>query len=403
MKIREELIDEMFEQHKPGEDLFGPDGVVSELTKRLMERILEGEMAAHLGYERGERSSPPRENTRNGTSSKRLKTDRGELQLDVPRDRKGEFEPTVVRKHQTRIKGFDDAVLSLYSRGMTVREIQGHLFDLYKTEVSPELISRVTSAVAEDIQAWRSRPLGAVWPIVYLDALVVRVRHQGVVTRRSVYLAVGVNLEGSKEVLGLWIEGSEGAKFWLKVITELKNRGVEDMFIVCCDGLKGFPEAIEAVYPKTIVQTCIVHMIRSSTRFVSYRDRKRVTGALKPVYTAPTREAAEAALEAFDNEWKEQYPIIGQSWRRNWERIVPFLDFPADIRKAIYTTNAIESINSQIRKLIKNRGHFPNDEAAIKLIYLALINAEKRWSKPIRHWKRALNQFAIRFEGRLPL
>ncbi len=321
----------------------------------------------------------------------------------VPRDRDGSFEPKVVRKNQTRLKGFDDRILSLYSRGMTTREIQRHLKELYRVEVSPQLISRVTDAVAEDIRAWRNRPLNPIWPIVYLDALVVRIRDRGVVTRKAVYLALGVNLEGTKEVLGLWIEGSEGAKFWLKSINELKNRGVEDIFIVCCDGLKGFPEAIEAVFPKTVVQTCIVHMIRNSTRYVAYKDRKAVSADLKPVYTAASRDDALEALDAFDKSWGERYPMIAQSWMANWERLVPFLDFPPDIRKVIYTTNAIESVNSQIRKLIKNRGHFPNDDAAIKLIYLALVNAEKRWTMPIRNWKLALNQFAILFEGRLPL
>lgn len=403
MVIKEEVIDELLAQRKPGENLFGTDGVVAQLTKRLMERLLEAELSEHLGYEKGERSSRPRANTRNGRSSKRLKTDHGEIELGIPRDRNGTFEPQLVKKHQTRLKGFDDRVLSLYSRGMTTREIQRHLEEIYKVEVSPQLISRVTDAVAEDIRAWRNRPLNPIWPIVYLDALVVRIRDKGVVTRKAVYLALGVNLEGTKEVLGLWIESSEGAKFWLKTINELKNRGVEDILIVCCDGLKGFPEAIEAVFPKTVVQTCLVHMIRNSTRYVAYKDRKAVSAALKPVYTAASREDALEALGEFDKTWGERYPMIVQSWMANWERIVPFLDFPPDIRKAIYTTNAIESVNSQVRKLIKNRGHFPNDDAAIKLIYLALINAEKRWTMPIRNWKLALNQFAILFEGRLPL
>lgn len=403
MEIKDELIDELLAQHKPGTDLLGVDGVVGQLTKRLMERVLQAELSEHLGYEKGERSPQPRRNTRNGTSSKRLKTEYGEIELDVPRDRNGSFEPQAVKKHQTRLKGFDDRVLSLYSRGMTMSEIRGHLQDFYKVEVSPDLISRVTEVVAEDVRAWRNRPLNPVWPIVYLDALVVRIRDKGVVTRKSVYMALGVNLEGTKEVLGLWIEGSEGAKFWLKTITELQNRGVEDIFIVCCDGLKGFPEAIEAVFPKAVVQTCIVHMIRNSTRYVSYKDRKKVAADLKPIYTANTREDAEAALSEFDKQWGGRYPMIGQSWRANWERLVPFLDFAPDIRKVIYTTNAIESVNSQIRKLIKNRGHFPNDNAALKLIYLALVNAEKRWTMPIRNWKLALNQFAIMFEGRLPV
>ncbi len=401
--IKEDVIDEILACRTPGEDLLGSEGLVGQIVKRLLERTLQEELSEHLGYEKGETSSQPRENTRNGSSAKRVLTDHGGIELEIPRDRNGTFEPKIVKKNQTRLKGIEDRILSLYSRGMTVRDIRAHLEEMYGVDVSPALISRVTDAVAEDIQAFRTRPLGRVWPIVYLDALSVRVRDRGVVSRKSVYLAIGVNLEGTKEVLGIWIEGSEGAKFWLKVVNELKNRGVEDIFIACVDGLKGFPEAIEAVFPKTVVQTCIVHVLRNSTAYVSYKDRKQVLKDLKPIYTAANRDAAMTALDAFDKTWGHRYPMICQSWLANWEQIVPFLDFPPDIRRAIYTTNAIESINSQIRKLIKNRGHFPNDDAAIKLIYLALNNAEKRWTMPIKHWKRALNQFAIRFEGRVPV
>jgi putative transposase len=286
---------------------------------------------------------------------------------------------------------------------MTTREIQGHLQELYGVEVSPDLVSRATDAVLEEVKAWQNRPLDPVWPIVYLDALVVKVRDQGIVLNKAAYLAIGVNLRGTKEVLGLWLEGNEGAKFWLKIITELKNRGVADILIVCCDGLKGFPEAIETVFPKTIVQTCIVHMIRNSVRFVSWKDRRAVIAELKPIYGADTEEAAKEALDALEKGIGRRYPMVVRSWRSNWERITPFLAFPKDIRKAIYTTNAIESLNFQLRKIIKTRGHFPTDDAAVKLLYLALERAQKKWTMPIKLWKNALNEFGVYFEGRLPI
>lgn len=388
---------------KPGTELFGANGLVKQITKRLVETVLEAEMEEHLGYPKGERGDQPRPNPRNGTSSKRVRTDDGELELKVPRDRNGTFEPQLVKKRQSRLDGFDDKVLSLYARGMSTREIQGHLHELYGTEVSPDLISRVTDAVLEDVQSWRKRPLAAVWPIVYLDALVVRIREGGSVQRKSVYLAIGVGLEGRKEVLGVWLEQTEGARFWLKVITELKHRGVEDILIACVDGLKGFPEALESVFPKTTVQTCIVHMIRNSTRLISWKDRKQVVRDLKPIYTAVDRDAAESALADFDQAWGQQYPAVTQSWRTNWERVVPFLDFAPDLRRILYTTNAIESFNARVRKLVNGKGHFPTDDAAYKLIYLAIVAAEKRWTRPPKGWSRALNQLAIHFEGRLPL
>ncbi|MCX4241865.1 IS256 family transposase [Paraliomyxa miuraensis] len=388
---------------KKGTELFGSNGLVKLITKRLVERVLEAELEEHLGYPKGERGEEPRANPRNGTSPKRVKTDDGEIELQVPRDRNGTFEPQLVKKRQTRLDGFDDKVLSLYGRGMSTREIQGHLAELYGTEVSPDLISRVTDVVLEDIQTWRKRPLAAVWPIVYLDALVVRIRDGGTVRRKSVYLAIGVGLEGRKEVLGMWLEETEGARFWLKVITELKNRGVEDILIACVDGLKGFPEALESVFPMTTVQTCIVHMIRNSTRLISWKDRKQVARDLKPIYTAVDRDAAESALADFDKAWGKQYPAVTQSWRSSWERVVPFLDFPPDLRRILYTTNAIESFNARVRKLVNGKGHFPTDDAAFKLIYLAVVAAEKRWTRPPKGWSRALNQLAIHFEGRLPL
>lgn len=375
MAIREELLKELLAGYKKPEDLLGPGGLIKELTAALVERALQVEMTEHLGYEKHDVAGRGSGNSRNGTTDKTLRSEAGEMPIEVPRDRNGTFEPQLVKKHQTHFDGFDDKIISLYARGMTVREIQGHLQELYGVEVSPDLISRVTSAVLDEVKAWQNRPLDAVWPIVYLDALVVKVRDQGAVTNKSAYLAIGVNLQGTKEVLGLWLETNEGAKFWLKIMTELKNRGVADILLVCCDGLKGFPAAIEAVFPLTTVQTCIVHMIRNSVRFVAWKDRKAVVEALKPIYAAETREVAEAALTTFEKDLGKRYPMISRSWRANWERVTPFLAFPRDIRKAIYTTNAIESLNFQLRKIIKTRGHFPSDDAAFKLLYLALLSS----------------------------
>jgi putative transposase len=398
----DELLDQLLAGYSKPEDLTGKDGILKQLTARLVERALQTEMTEHLGYERHDPKGRGTPNSRNGTSSKTLKTEQGPVDIEVPRDREGSFEPQLVKKRQTRFTGFDEKILGMYARGMTVRDIQGHLEDLYGVDVSPDLISRVTSAVADEILAWQGRPLDPVYPIVYLDALVVKVRDQGVVRNKSVYLALGVTLAGSKEVLGLWIEQNEGAKFWLKVVNELKTRGVRDILIACCDGLKGFPEAIEAVFPQAVVQTCIVHMIRNSLRFVSYRDRKAIAKDLRTIYTAGSREEALAALEAFEQKWTRRYPMIGSSWHQNWERVVPFLDFPPDVRRVIYTTNAIESLNSTLRKLVHYRGHFPTDEAVIKLLYLALTNLEKRWDRTIRDWNNVLGQFSIFFKDRIP-
>ena len=400
--IKNEIIEELLKSVSKPEDLLGSEGLLKQLTTRLVERALQAEMTQHLGFEAGQEKPAGAGNGRNGYTSKSLLTDQGEVRVDVPRDRQGTFEPQLVRKRERRVGGFDDRILALYARGMSVRDIQGHLQEMYGVEVSPDFISRVTDAVVEDVAAWQSRPLDSVYCIVYLDALVVKVRDQGVVRNKAVYLALGVTAHGSKEVLGLWIEQSEGAKFWLKVINELKTRGVRDILIACCDGLKGFPEAIEAVFPNTVVQTCIVHMIRNSARFVSYKDRKELVRDLKPVYAAANREGAETALADFEEKWGRRYPMIGTSWRTNWERVVPFLDFPPDIRRIIYTTNAIESLNSSLRKLVYHRGHFPSDEAVTKLLYLALRNLEKRWDRSARDWSKALGQFSIFFEGRLP-
>jgi len=398
----DEVLDQILANYTKPEDLTGKDGILKQLTARLVERALQSEMSEHLGYEKHDPKGRGTPNSRNGTSAKTLKTELGEVDIEVPRDREGSFEPQLVRKRQSRFTGFDTKILGMYARGMTVRDIQGHLEDVYGVEVSPDLISKVTSAVVEDVAAWQNRPLDAVYPIVYLDALVVKVRDQGVVRNKSVYIALAVTLAGAKEVLGLWIEQNEGAKFWLKVVNELKTRGVRDVLIACCDGLKGFPEAIEAVFPQAVVQTCIVHMIRNSLRFVSYKDRKAVAKDLRPVYTATSREEAQVALDAFEQKWARRYPMIAASWRSNWERVVPFLDFPPDVRKVIYTTNAIESLNSTLRKLLQYRGHFPTDEAVYKLLYLALSKMEKKWERSIRDWSNVLGQFSIFFKDRIP-
>ena len=399
--IPPEILDQLLEGCEKPSDLLGRDGLLDQLKKAVMERALGAELTEHLGYEVGDPAGNGSGNSRNGFSKKQVITDTSQVEIEVPRDRAGTFEPVLVRKRQTRLPGFDDKVISMYARGMTVREIQGHLEELYGIGVSPDLISRVTAEVLEEVKAWQSRPLERLYMVVFFDALRVKIRDEGVVRNKAVYLALGVRTDGTKEVLGLWIEQNEGAKFWLLVMNELKNRGVEDILIAVVDGLKGFPETINAAFPQTRVQTCIVHLLRHSLKFVSFKDRKYVAKALKAIYQAPTADAAEEGLAKFESEWDARYPAISPSWRRNWEQVIPFFDFPPDIRRVIYTTNAIESLHSSVRKVIKNRGHFPNDEAATKLIYLALRNIEKKWIMPARTWKEALNQFAVLFEDRL--
>jgi len=344
----------------------------------------------------------PTGNTRNGKSQKTLKGDFGELPIEIPRDRHGRFEPQIIAKHQSRWTGFDGKIISLYARGLTVREIQSHLEELYGTEVSPSLISSVTDAVADEVKAWQSRPLEPIYPIVYLDCIHVKVRDTGAVRVKAVYLAIGITMSGEKEVLGLWIAQTEGAKFWLQVVTELKNRGVQDIFIACVDGLKGFPEAIETVYPKTAVQLCIVHLVRNSLNYVGWKMRKQIAADLKRIYQSATVDEAEQRLAKFETQWNEAYPSIAQIWRRNWSRIIPFFDYPPEIRRIIYTTNAIESVNMSLRKISKNRGSFPSDEALSKLFYLALMNISKKWTMPLHDWKAALNRFSIQFDDRMP-
>ncbi|GBL46976.1 mobile element protein [Sulfuriferula multivorans] len=400
--VQPDLIDLLLADYQKPEDLIGENGILKQLTKAIVERALQAELAAHLGHDKHAAVANESGNTRNGSSAKTLKGDFGALPIEIPRDRDGSFEPQLIGKHQTRWSGFDDKILSLYARGMTVREIQSHLEEMYGTEVSPTLISSVTDAVMDEAKAWQVRPLDALYPIVYLDCIHAKVRDDGTVRVKAVYLALGVNLNGEKELLGLWVAQTEGAKFWLQVVTELKNRGVQDIFIACVDGLKGFPEAIEAVFPKTAVQLCIVHMVRYSLNFVGWKLRKTVAADLRTIYTAATVEEAEMRLAEFDMKWGADYPSIVQSWQRNWPRIIPFFDYPAEIRKVIYTTNAIESVNMSLRKVTKSRGSFPNDDALIKLYYLALRNISKKWTMPIQNWKAALNRFTIMFDERMP-
>lgn len=401
--IRPELLDELLKDYQKPDDLLGQDGLLQQLTKALVERALDGELTHYLGYEKHDAAGDNSGNSRNGTTPKILRGKRGQVQIDVPRDRTSEFEPQLVKKGQTRFDGLDEKIISLYSRGMTQREIQGHLEEIYGVEVSPSLISTVTDAVLDEVRAWQSRPLDAVYPILYLDALQVKVKSQGRVTNKAIYLAFGVNLSGLKEVLGMWASEAEGAKFWMQIVTELKNRGVQDIFIACVDGLKGFPEAIEAIFPNTQVQLCMVHLVRHSLSYVSHRDRKAVATDLKTIYQAATLAEAEQQLDRFEEAWAESYPVIAKSWRANWSRVVPMFGYPAEIRRVIYTTNTIESLNMTLRKLTKNRSLFPSDEAVFKLMYLGLKNISRRWTMPIKNWSGAMNQFAILFEGRVPI
>jgi putative transposase len=402
MPISREVLDELLKEYKNPEDLLGDQGILQQLTKALVERALEGELTHQLGYDKHSPTGHNSGNSRNGTTPKTVKGKRGEMRINVPRDRNSEFEPRLIKKGQTRFNGFDDKILSLYARGMTTREIQGHLEEIYGVEVSPDLISTVTDSVLDEVKVWQARALDEVYPIVYLDALQVKARDEGRVSNRAIYLAIGVNMSGLKEVLGMWTSETEGAKFWLSVVTELRNRGVKDILVACVDGLKGFPEAIEAVFPQTDVQLCLVHLVRHSTKYVSYKDRKKVAADLKTIYRAATAQEAEANLESFAGKWDTRYPMISKSWRANWSRIVPMFGFPEEIRRAVYTTNAIESLNMSLRKIIKNRPSFPSPDAVMKLLYLALNKISKKWTMPIRDWGAAINQFAIIYGDRMP-
>src|SRR5512144_1536296 len=399
--LSDELIDELLAGARTAEEIAGPDGLLRQLTRRLLERALQAEMTAHLGYPAGQAPPGGAGNARNGQPAKTVLTDQGPVRVRAPRDRKATYEPRIIGTRQTRCVGFDDKVIALYARGLTVREIQAHLAEIYGTDVSPELISKITDAVLEDAKAWQTRPLEAVYPIVYLDALVIKIRDGQAVRNHACYLAIGVNLDGERDVLGIWFQRTEGAKFWLQVLTELRTRGVQDVLIACVDGLTGFPEAIEAVFPQTWVQTCIVHLVRSSLRFVPYKDRKRVAADLKKVYRAADADAAADELAAFAERWDQRYPTISPSWLEHWEQIIPFLAFPPDVRRAVYTTNTIEALNRQIRKIIKTRGHFPTEDAARKLIWLAIDRAQAKWRRSY-NWNSALAAFKIHFGDRIP-
>jgi len=395
------LIDALLQGRSSVESIAGENGLLKQLTKAILERALAAELTTHLGYEKHAVAGYGSGNSRNGASRKRLKGDFGTLEIEVPRDRASSFEPQLVPKGQTRWHGFDDKILSLYARGMTTREIQGHLEEMYQVEVSPTLISNVTEAVMEEVKTWQSRPLDTVYPIVYLDALVVKMRVEGRVENRAVYVAIGIGMAGNKEVMGLWTSANEGAKFWLQVLTELNNRGVKDILIACVDGLKGFPQAIETVFPKTTVQLCIVHMVRASLNYVNWKQRVEVATDLKTIYRSATEAEAEQRLKDFSEKWDGKYPTISALWRRNWLGIVPFFQFPPEIRKIVYTTNAIESLNMSLRKAIKTRGAFPTEDAALKVMYLALKNLAAKWHA-VQGWKEALNRFALLWEARLP-
>jgi putative transposase len=383
------------------EEIVGPGGLLADLTRRLVERALSVELTEHLGYERHQEPPGGSGNTRNGSTPKTLVTEHGAVAIKTPRDRDASFEPQIVRKGQRRFEGFDDKILALYSRGLSVRDIEAHLHEIYGVKVGRDLISRVTDAVVEDVRAWRQRPLDDVYPVVFLDCLVLKIREGGTVQRRACYLALGVTVDGDRDVLGMWFQETEGAKFWMQVLAELKQRGIRDILICCVDGLKGFPEAIEAIFPATVVQTCIVHLIRHSLKYVPRREREQVARDLKPIYTASDADAAQHALETFDDTWGKRFPVITQAWLNAWEYMTPFLAFPPEVRRVIYTTNAIEALNRQLRKAIKTKGHFPTEDAARKLIYLALMNAVPAWTKT-RNWTTALLAFKIHFADRLP-
>ena len=396
----EALAREMAKGVKTQDDL---EAVTRTLTKTLIETALKAEMTDHLGYEAGDPAGSGTGNSRNGKTGKTVISKSGPLEIEAPRDRNGDFEPQLVKKRQRRVTVIDEKIIPLYAKGMSTREIAATIEDLYGAEVSASLISKVTEAVIDEVIAWQARPLDSVYPIVYLDGLSIKVRYNKQVINKTIYLALGLNLAGEKELLGLWIAETEGAKFWLQVLTELRNRGVSDVLIACVDGLTGFPDAIESVYPKAKIQLCIVHMMRNSLNFVAWKDRKKVAADLKRIYQSATVDEAEAELEAFCEKWDARFPSIGMMWKRHWPNLIALFDYPPEIRQIIYTTNAIESLNSVIRKSVKKRKLFPSDTAALKVVYLAAMEASKRWKRPVKDWKNALNQFAIRYDGELNL
>ena len=395
------LLDELLEEHQSPEEILGESGLLKQLSKRLIERALAGELKAHLK----EQAEAGQNNSRNGHSKKTVQSNHGEMELSIPRDRQGSFEPVLVPKHQRRIAELDEKILALYARGMSTRDISAQLEELYGAKVSASLISEVTDSVLEEVKAWQTRPLDEVYPIVYLDALYVNIKVSGRISKRAVYVALGIDREGEKHLLGLWIgeAEAEGAKFWVRVLTELKNRGLKDILIACCDGLTGFPDAIQAVYPQTQVQLCIVHLMRNCLKYVPWKDKKQVAADLKPIYQAATIEEAERALDAFSQEWDDLYPAISQIWLRHWEHVIPIFDYPMAIRRVIYTTNAIESLNRSFRKIIKTKAVFPDEESVFKLLYLSMKNIIKKWIRPMRDWTAAASHFAILFPERFTL
>ena len=406
--VDEQLADQLLAKAAAeGVELLGPQGLLSQVTKAVLERALGEELTEHLGYEKHDRSGRGSGNSRNGSTPKRLLTEVGRVELAVPRDRAGSFDPRIVQKGQSRLDGFNDRIIALYARGLTTRDIRAHLREIYDVDVSPDLISRVTDAVVEELAEWQSRPLDAVYPVVFIDALMVKIR-DGVVANRPVYLAIGIDCDGAKQMLGMWVGASTGesAKFWLSVLSELKSRGVTDVCIVCCDGLTGLPDAISVTWPAAVVQTCVVHLIRASLRYASRKDWTPLTQGLRPIYTAVDEAAAAAALDAFAERWDRRYPAIVRLWRAHWAEFIPFLVFPPEVRRVIYTTNLIESINARLRKVTRNRGQFPSEQAALKVLYLAVRNLEefRRPNVGIRSsgWKQALQAFTIYFKGRIP-
>jgi len=402
VKFDEKQLNKLVTSCTGKEDIFGENGLIKSFVKAVLEKALEGEMTEHLGYEKHATEGNNTGNSRNGYSKKTVSGQFGDVNLEIPRDRKDSFEPVIIQKQQTRFDGFDDKILSLYARGMSVRDIQDQLKELYGVDVSPSLISTVTESVLEEVKAWQNRTLDVVYPIVYLDALVLKIKENKQIINKAVHLALGINVDGQKELLGMWIAKNEGAKFWLSILTELKNRGIKDIFIACVDGLVGLPEAIETVYPKAKIQQCIVHLIRNSLKFVPWKDRKAVAADLKTVYGATTEEAALQALEAFGNKWESKYPNISRSWLEKWEHISVFFAYPEEIRKIIYTTNSIESLNMTFRKVLKNKRFFPSEDAVFKQLYLALQNISRRWTKPVNDWNLAINRFMIEFGDRMP-
>jgi transposase-like protein len=403
MAITKEALDELLKEYKGPDDFYGPDGLIKQLSKALIERAMQAELTEQIGYgksESGEKATP---NRRNGKSSKTLRTDQGPMEIEVPRDRNGEYEPAIVPKHQREWRGFDDKILSMYSLGMSTQGIQANIKEIYNVDISAELVSRVTDEVKGLAEEWRNRPLEPFYPVIFFDALRVNIRDEGHVVKKAVYLALAIRLDGQKELLGMWIERNEGSKFWMGILNELKNRGLVDTLITAVDGLTGFPDAVNAVFPKAEVQLCIVHMVRNSLKYVPYKDRKTVAADLKEIYLAPSEAAALGALGRFAEKWDRKYPAISKSWRNRWSDVIPFMKFSPEIRRAIYTTNAIESVNYTLQRNLKTRQSFPNDEAAMKLMFMVLRRISKRWTMPIRNWGEALHQFAVIYGDRVPL